>query len=167
MRGSVPGTYYHLGGTTKQGRNQPLWGMLIPDGPVLCTHHAEEPCSMAYPSLSTIPHCRKISLLPHKISQCGAGSYHPPVPAALPADRISHFCIWFVQLDRAQSLSKNTSCAYRGGVGGLLFPVLSLDSEEPSECSINPSVCTSFPSFFMELVLPGKLRNERTGAVPV
>lgn len=36
----VPGTYQHLGGTAKQGRNQPLWGMLIPEGPLLCTHHA-------------------------------------------------------------------------------------------------------------------------------
>lgn len=43
-------------GSAKQGRNQPLCGMLILVGPLLCTRHGGEQYSLAYPSLSMIPH---------------------------------------------------------------------------------------------------------------
>lgn len=108
-----------LAGATKQARNQPLWEMLIPDGPPLCARPrnrlAGELYSAARPSLSAVPLCRRISLLSSKYLQsrvdCGS-SHHPLVPAEFPADRISHFCIWFVQSGRVRLLSKNILCGW-------------------------------------------------------
>lgn len=166
----MPGTHHYLGGTTKQGRNQPLWGMMIPEGPLLCTHHAGEQYSMAYPSLSMIPHCRRISLLSCKIS---SAELVPTTPMCQ-----LHFLLTELVTSASglSSWTEHSRClkihrvAYRGEMGGLLFPGLSSDcteEQEPSKHSINPSVCTSFPSFLVESVLRGKLRHGRTGAVPV
>lgn len=132
MRGLVPGTHHHLGGTAKQGRNQPLWEMLITEGPLLCTNHAGEPYSMAYSSLSMIPHCRRISLLSCNISSAGLVPINPVCQL--------HFLLTELVTSASglSSWTEHSHClkihhvAYRGGVGGLLFPGLSLDSARRS-----------------------------------
>lgn len=86
---------------------------------LLCTHPrnllAGEPYSGAQRSPSGVPLCGRISLLSgkHLHSRIGCGGSHRPcVPAEFPADRISHFCSWFVQSGRVRLLSKNISCGW-------------------------------------------------------
>lgn len=81
----------------------------------LCTHLgnllAGEPQPVARPSLSVTLLGRRISLLSgrHRQSRVDCcSSPKPHVPADFPADRVSHFCIWFVQSGRVRLLSKNT-----------------------------------------------------------
>lgn len=131
-RGLVPGTHHPLGGAAKQGRDQPLWGMLIPEGPLLCTHHAGELCSMAYPSLSTIPHCRRISLLSCKIS---SAELVPCTPVCQ-----MHFLLTELVTSASglSSWTEHSRClkihrvADRGGMGGLCCSGLSSDSTRRS-----------------------------------
>lgn len=106
-----------LAGTAKWARNQPLWEMLIPDGP----------CFVHIPGIfllesRTLGHNAALLGSPFaggylrflvKNSRIGCGSsHHPSVPAEFPADRISHFCSWFVQSGRVRLLSKNISCGW-------------------------------------------------------
>lgn len=172
VRGLVPGTHHHLKWECQTRQKPASMGDADPRGtPALHTSCWMMYYSMAYPRLSMIPHCRRISVLSRKISSARAGSHHPRVPAAFPADRISHFCIWFAQLDRTQLLSKSTLCGFQRRSGRSTLPRTELglctEEQESFKHLINPSMCTSFPSFFMESVLQGKLRHERTGAVPV
>lgn len=162
-----------LAGTARQARNQPLWEMLISDGPRLCTHPrnllAGEPYAAS--GLSAIPLCGRISPLSSKCLQSRvdcSSSHHRRVPAEFPAHRISHFCIWFVQSGRVRSLSKNISCGWltEEEWEGLLSELSAQRScvQETSKRYINLSVRAPFPGFLTESLLQGKPRRGSNGA---
>lgn len=161
-------TSRRLAGTAKHARNQPLWEMLISDGPRLCTHGRNLLAGEPY-SASGLSSKRLQSGV-----DCGS-SHHRRVPAEFPADRISHFCIWFVQSGRVRSLSKNTSCGWltEEEWEGLLAHRTSLralcteELQETSKRYINLSVRAPFPGFLTESLLQGKLRHGSNGATSV
>lgn len=142
----------------------------------LCTYPRSllvgELFSVAHPSPSGIPLCGRISLLSGKCLQSGVdcvSSHHPRVPAEFPADRVSHFCIWFVQSGRVRLPSKNISCGWltEEELGGFAYAQdFSLSSARRSRTSkfcLHLSVHTPLPGFLTKPVFQGKPRRGRNG----